>query len=275
MVHLVDIGLDLPEAAAVEALQADDVAAAAAAAGCRTGTSTPAAWSGCGPAPTQYPGAAVLSVAGANCGLVGMVRYAGGAGGRRPRGPPRGGRARAGAGLGDRVRRRRPAPRGALAACLADGVPVVVDADALAPVTGPLGVPAVLTPHAGELARCSAWTAADVEAAQLGPRRGRPPSGSTPSCCSRAGTPWSRSPAGRVRVNTTGAPWLATAGAGDVLAGLVGALLAAGLAPFDAASVGAWLHGAAATVASGGGTAGGRRRGRGRCPRCRRRSRRR
>ena len=48
-------------------------------------------------------------------------------------------------------------------------------------------------------------------------------------------------------------PWLATAGAGDVLTGLIGSLLAAGLTPYDAASVGSWLHGAAATLASGGG----------------------
>jgi NAD(P)H-hydrate repair Nnr-like enzyme with NAD(P)H-hydrate dehydratase domain len=61
------------------------------------------------------------------------------------------------------------------------------------------------------------------------------------------------SPEGRVRVTTTGVPWLATAGAGDVLGGLVGALLAAGLSPFDAASVGSWVHGAAATLASRGG----------------------
>jgi NAD(P)H-hydrate repair Nnr-like enzyme with NAD(P)H-hydrate dehydratase domain len=54
-------------------------------------------------------------------------------------------------------------------------------------------------------------------------------------------------------VTTTGVPWLATAGAGDVLAGLIGALLAGGLDPFDAASVGSWVHGAAATLASGGG----------------------
>ncbi len=60
-------------------------------------------------------------------------------------------------------------------------------------------------------------------------------------------------PDGRVRVTTTGTPWLATAGAGDVLGGLIGALLAAGLAPFDAASVGSWLHGAAATLAGHGG----------------------
>jgi NAD(P)H-hydrate repair Nnr-like enzyme with NAD(P)H-hydrate dehydratase domain len=60
-------------------------------------------------------------------------------------------------------------------------------------------------------------------------------------------------PDGRARITTTGVPWLATAGAGDVLAGLIGALLAAGLEPFDAASVGSWLHGAAATYASQGG----------------------
>ena len=56
-------------------------------------------------------------------------------------------------------------------------------------------------------------------------------------------------PDGRVRVTTVGPPWLATAGAGDVLAGLCGALLAAGLDPFDAGSVGSWLHGAAAALA--------------------------
>jgi ADP-dependent NAD(P)H-hydrate dehydratase / NAD(P)H-hydrate epimerase len=50
-----------------------------------------------------------------------------------------------------------------------------------------------------------------------------------------------------------GVPWLATAGAGDVLSGVIGALLAAGLDCFDAASVGAWLHGSAAAIASDGG----------------------
>jgi NAD(P)H-hydrate repair Nnr-like enzyme with NAD(P)H-hydrate dehydratase domain len=54
-------------------------------------------------------------------------------------------------------------------------------------------------------------------------------------------------------VTTSGVPWLAVAGAGDVLSGVVGSLLAAGLDPFDAASLGSWLHGAAATLASGGG----------------------
>ena len=56
------------------------------------------------------------------------------------------------------------------------------------------------------------------------------------------------SPTGQLRVTTVGPAWLATAGAGDVLAGLIGALLAAGLTPYDAASVGSWVHGAAATL---------------------------
>jgi NAD(P)H-hydrate repair Nnr-like enzyme with NAD(P)H-hydrate dehydratase domain len=63
-------------------------------------------------------------------------------------------------------------------------------------------------------------------------------------------------------VNTTGNPWLGTAGAGDVLAGLLGALAASMAAPLAAsiagplpsvAAVGAWLHGAAAAYASQGG----------------------
>ena len=67
-------------------------------------------------------------------------------------------------------------------------------------------------------------------------------------------------PDGRVRVTTVGPPWLATAGAGDVLAGLCGALMAAGLDPFDAGSVGSWLHGAAAVVAGRRRTGAGPRR---------------
>jgi len=57
-----------------------------------------------------------------------------------------------------------------------------------------------------------------------------------------------------VFVNTTGIPWLGTAGAGDVLAGLLGALVASMPGPLlPVAAVGAWLHGAAATYASQGG----------------------
>jgi len=248
--HLVDLGLDLPEAA-VEALQPADVrdllprpGAVAqkytrGVVGVRAGSGT-------------YPGAALLAVAGANSGLAGMVRYVG---------PPA---------VADRVRAAHPevvgegrvqawvvGPGGGddaadmLAAARADDVPVVVDADALRHLDGPLPG-GVLTPHAGELAAMLDVAREDVEARPLEHARA-------------AARRWEcvvllkghhtlvADTSGRVRVTTTGVPWLATAGAGDVLAGLVGALLAAGLTPFDAASVGSWLHGAAATEAADGG----------------------
>jgi NAD(P)H-hydrate repair Nnr-like enzyme with NAD(P)H-hydrate dehydratase domain len=55
-----------------------------------------------------------------------------------------------------------------------------------------------------------------------------------------------------VLVNTTGTPWLATAGTGDVLAGLAGSLLAQGLLPPQAAIAAAYLHGLAARIAARG-----------------------
>ena len=61
------------------------------------------------------------------------------------------------------------------------------------------------------------------------------------------------SPEGPARVNLSGTAWLGTAGSGDVLSGFVGSLLASGLAPRDAASVGAFLHGAAGVRANPGG----------------------
>ncbi len=129
-VHLVDLGLDLP-APAVTALQEDDVRGllprprpdahkyTRGVVGVRAGSE-------------QYPGAGVLCVSGAGTGLVGMVRYVGGAGGPGPRPAPRGRRRRGtGAGLGDRVRAVARTPSGRSADSLADGVPVVVDADGL------------------------------------------------------------------------------------------------------------------------------------------------
>jgi hydroxyethylthiazole kinase-like uncharacterized protein yjeF len=249
-VLLVDIGLGLPEAA-VEALQAEDVAAllpqpegssqkySRGVVGVRTGSA-------------RYPGAAVLSVAGAGCGLAGMVRYDGGATDHvlaaRPESVSGGGRVQAwvvGSGGGDEA-------ADALERSLGDGVPVVADADALAAVPRPAGSRLVLTPHAGELASLLGVDRDRVESAPL--RHAREAAAAYDAVVLLKGrrTVIAR-PDGQARVNLTGVPWLATAGAGDVLAGVVGALAASGLDPFDAASAGAWLHGAAASIASGGG----------------------
>jgi len=129
---------------------------------------------------------------------------------------------------------------------------VVVDTDALAAVTGAPAAPMVLTPHAGELARLLGTDRQAVEAAPLWHVREAAQRFDAVVLIKGRRT-LVATPEGRVRVNTTGVPWLATAGAGDVLGGLVGALLATGLDPFDAASAGAWLHGVAATLASAGG----------------------
>ena len=254
VVHLVDIGLDpaLAEQGppGVEALQLADVARllprpaldgqkySRGVVGLRTGSE-------------QYPGAAVLSVSGAACGLAGMVRYDGSAAAAVRDAHPEvvgPGQVQAwvtGCGGGSDA-------EDALALCLADGVPVVVDADGLAHVTGPLPVPAVLTPHAGELAAMLGVERAAVEAAPLAHVRAAARRFETVVLLKGRRTLVAE-PEGRVWANATGLPWLATAGAGDVLAGLVGALVASGLPAFEAAAVGAWLHGAAATVARGGG----------------------
>ena len=250
-VHLVDLGLDLPPAL-VEAPQPADIARLL-----PRPTSTAHKYTrgvvGIRAGSPDYPGAGLLSVAGASTGLCGMVRYVGDAG------------------VADRVRHVHPEVVGAgrvqawvvgsgsgasakaqLAEAVADGVPLVVDADALAHVTGPSQVPVVLTPHAGELARMLDVDRADVEARQLHfARLAAEKYAATVLLKGRHSLV--AEPGGRVRVTTAGTPWLATAGAGDVLGGLIGALLAAGLAPFDATSAGSWLHGAAATFASGDG----------------------
>jgi hydroxyethylthiazole kinase-like uncharacterized protein yjeF len=249
VVHLVDLGLDLPEPP-VEALQPVDVARllpvpgpfdhkyTRGVVGVRAGSET-------------YPGAAVLCTSGAVSGLAGMVRYSGSAAeavrARHPEIVAAEGRVQAwvvGSG-GDAD------AEVALADALADGVPTVVDADALMHVEpGPTGL--VLTPHAGELARMLDVQREEVESDQLGFARRAAEKYDAVVLLKGRHTLVAR-PDGRVRITTSGVSWLAVAGAGDVLAGVIGSLLAAGLDPWDAAAAGSWLHGAAAAQASGGG----------------------
>jgi len=127
-------------------------------------------------------------------------------------------------------------------------VPVVVDADGLFAL-GRVGAddslqarsPVVLTPHDGEYARlCGADPGSDRIAAA---RRLADSSGAV--ALVKGPTTAVADPAGRVRLGRSGTPALATAGTGDVLSGLIGALLARGVAPLEAAALAAHVHGRA------------------------------
>jgi ADP-dependent NAD(P)H-hydrate dehydratase / NAD(P)H-hydrate epimerase len=155
----------------------------------------------------------------------------------------RGGALVLGPGLG------RSGPALELARDLAREAPValVLDADGLNAHAGRLGelaarrAPTVLTPHAGELGRLLELDSDEVERNRLR--------------CVRLAAARARAvvvlkgddtliadPEGNVAVSEGGSPALATAGTGDVLAGVIGALLAQGLDPFAGAAAGVWLH---------------------------------
>ncbi|MEP7210359.1 MAG: NAD(P)H-hydrate dehydratase [Alphaproteobacteria bacterium] len=157
------------------------------------------------------------------------------------------------AGVGDVTRRN-------VEALLNAGRRLVLDADALTMLAQDAslfallnGRDAVLTPHAGEFERVFPGvltsSASRIEAAR--------------TAAVKAGVvvllkgfdTVIAAPDGRAVVNTHASPFLATAGSGDVLAGIIGGLMAQGLSPFDAACAGAWLHGDAGLRAGPGMTA--------------------
>ncbi|MET9553259.1 NAD(P)H-hydrate dehydratase [Streptomyces sp. NPDC006645] len=261
-VRLVDIGLGavLPSLPELEALQHADVARLLPV---PTGESDKYRRGVVGvvAGSARYPGAAVLAVAGALHGGAGAVRYVGPAGdavlARFPEtlvhaGPPaKAGRVQAwvvGPGLGDEP---------GVADALASDVPVLIDADGLrgldAGAVRSRTAPTLLTPHAGEAAALLGVPREEVEAARLSSVR-ELASRYGATVLLKGSTTLVASPDTSlpVRANPTGTPWLATAGSGDVLSGLTGSLLAAGLAARDAASVGAYLHGLAARSAARG-----------------------
>jgi hydroxyethylthiazole kinase-like uncharacterized protein yjeF len=152
-----------------------------------------------------------------------------------------------------------------VAAALGTEVPVLVDADGLTVLARRRELlrrpaPTVLTPHAGELARLLAAERADVEAHRLEHVR-RAAVELSATVLLKGSTTLIGEQDRPVRVNTNGTPWLATAGTGDVLSGLIGALLAEGLEAIDAAAAGAYLHGLAARIAAAGVHYGGYGRG--------------
>jgi len=135
----------------------------------------------------------------------------------------------------------------------------VLDADALnAFASGPklrAGRKArlVLTPHPGEAARLLRTTSSSIQADRLGSaRRLAAATGAVVVLKGRMSVV--ASPSGRLAVNSTGNPGMATGGTGDALTGILGALLARGMAPFDAARLATYVHGGAgdAAVASRG-----------------------
>jgi hydroxyethylthiazole kinase-like uncharacterized protein yjeF len=136
---------------------------------------------------------------------------------------------------------------------LAAGVPAVLDADALNLCAGIVGVlesaagPLVLTPHPGEAARLLGSSVAEVEADRFAAARtlaGRAHAvvvlkgARTVVCDGTIGDEF-------CALHAVGGPALATAGSGDVLSGVIGALLAQGLSPLDAARAGVFIHGVA------------------------------
>ncbi len=270
LVECADIGLTLP-AAAVSALDADDV---------RDALPSPVAETdkyrrgvlGVVAGSDAYPGAAELVVGGALGVGVGMVRFVstgGAVAAVRAAHPeavvteigPGDGDALIGAGrvqawvVGPGLGTDEAAAR-LVRAVLATDLPVLVDADAITVVAAQPDLvrsrtaPTLLTPHAGELSRLTGDDRTEIESRRLAAvRAGARSLGVT--VLLKGSSTLVALPDGAVRVNTAATPYLATAGSGDVLAGVCGALLAGGLDPLDAGSVGAFVHGWAGIAASG------------------------
>lgn len=223
----------------------------------------------------HYPGAAVLAVGAAVRLRPGLVRYAGpdpaAVLARWPEvvaaaDPAEAGRVQAwlaGPGMGTDG-----AALARLSTVLQAEVPAVIDADALTMLaanptllsrrTRPAGnsnhrpADTVLTPHAGEFARL--WPDLDPADRMTSARAAARQSDAV--VLLKGDRTVIAAPDGRTAVNLSGSGWLATAGSGDVLSGIIGSLLAAGLDPFVAAAVGAQLHGRAGERAQAAGHAG-------------------
>ena len=256
-VELVDIGLDLPSTDVLD-MEAADVKArwpvpdvhddkyTQGVTGILAGSST-------------YPGAAILCTGAAVATTSGMKRYAGSAAAEvvshwpevvAAPNPHAAGRVQSwvvGPGLGTDE-----SGFAALHFALGSGLPVVVDADALTilstqpDLVAGRDAPTVLTPHAGEFARLAGGPPGEDRVAAT--RRLAEAFGAT--VLLKGNVTVIAEPSGTVYLNPAGGSWAATAGSGDVLSGMIGALLASGLPPAEAAASAAFVHARAANASA-------------------------
>jgi ADP-dependent NAD(P)H-hydrate dehydratase / NAD(P)H-hydrate epimerase len=256
-VELIDIGLELPRTD-VAAFDAADVAANWPVPGPRDDKYTQGV-TGVLAGSATYPGAAILCTGAAVAATSGMVRYAGSAAAQvvehwpevvAAPSPAAAGRVQAwvvGPGRGTDE-----SGAAALWFALETDLPVVVDADALTilaahpELLAGRRAPTVLTPHAGEFARLAGHSpGADRVAAtrQLAAQFGA-------TVLLKGNVTVVASPDGETFLNPAGQSWAATAGSGDVLSGVIGALLAAGRPPGEAAAMAAFVHARAAGLSA-------------------------
>jgi ADP-dependent NAD(P)H-hydrate dehydratase / NAD(P)H-hydrate epimerase len=252
-VTLIDIGLDLPETDLLS-FEADDVAARWPVPGPHDDKYTQGV-TGVMAGSSTYPGAAVLCTGAAVAATSGMVRYTGSAHSEvlahwpeviaSPT-PASAGRVQAwvvGPGLGTD-----DAGAAALWFALSTDLPVLVDADGLTilaahpDLVANRSAPTVLTPHAGEFARLAGHPPGDDRIGAT--RKLADALGAT--VLLKGNVTVIADPGGPVYLNPAGQSWAATAGSGDVLSGMIGALLAAGLPAAEAAAAGAFVHAHAA-----------------------------
>jgi hydroxyethylthiazole kinase-like uncharacterized protein yjeF len=200
----------------------------------------------------EMPGASALAAAAASRAQAGYVRLIGphvaGLSHAIVQGPgdpatlladPRIGAVAIGPGLGKGAEAER-----LLDLALACGRPLVLDADAL--ILGRIPAGAILTPHKGEFARLfPALTGSKVERARAAAAQ------SGAIIVYKGADTLVAAPDGRAAIAAP-PPWLASAGTGDVLTGIIAARRAAGEAPFEAACAGVWLHARAAERAGPG-----------------------
>jgi hydroxyethylthiazole kinase-like uncharacterized protein yjeF len=143
-----------------------------------------------------------------------------------------------------------PRARAVLEAALAQPCPLVLDAlnllasdPGLASVAARRSHPTLLTPHPGEAARLLGSSSADIQADRIGAARRLSAQFHAHIALKGSGTVIAH-PGGRYVINTSGGPWLAQAGSGDRLTGMLAALLGQGMAAGDALEAAVWLHGA-------------------------------